>query len=86
MGCKMTPMKASDTKPSPYESSTKTLIGALQWLADQSDKVATDGTESAVLREAALRLEALDIDRQRLERVVRTSISCNAVVIQEALM
>jgi len=53
LGCSMT---ARNEKPSPHESSTDTIIGALEIIAN----LLTDEIEAQAIREAAQRLDKLE--------------------------
>lgn len=56
-------MTARNEKPSPTESSTDTIIGALEIMANDLDGVSVD---SLVIREAALRLDKLEREIEQL--------------------
>ena len=58
-------MTARHEKPSPHESSTDTLIGALELIAT-SILDHYDGTEAIAVREAAQRLDKLERELEQL--------------------
>ena len=59
-------MTARNEKPSPHESSTDTIIGALEIVANMLECYVDLGIEATAVREAQSRLDKLETELSKL--------------------